>query len=222
MTLSLKAVAILAAVELGILGAAGWAVYHWRRAAYDEHLNALNITARGDSTRHALEGDLAVARRQAEQLTVSLDQQAHDAQEKGVALAQLKVQFVALARQTMGVVTQPTPSVLRVVGHLDVLDSLGVAVRAQADITVTPPPPTAAWTWSVDRAPLLLTIDFSCHRDTALVHVAGPRWSQTDVTKAVQDPSICNPRPHFGLFAIKLPSVPVAAALVALGWVLHR
>src|SRR5229473_215383 len=101
MTLSLKTVAILAALELGILGAAGWAVYHWRRAAYDEHLTALNLSARSDSTQHALEGQLALARRQVEQLTVSLDQSAHDAHEKGVALAELKVQFTALARRTM-------------------------------------------------------------------------------------------------------------------------
>jgi hypothetical protein len=197
-----------------------------RRAAYQEKLAALNLAAERDTTLHRSFGDLASARRQAEQLQVSLNAKTHESHERGVALADLQVKFDSLDADTTGTVTPDTLAGLvglRAEGELDAWDSAGVRVHALVNVVgVGAGNPSAHWHWALQRSPLDLTIDFACRRDTALVHVTGPPWAHTDITKAIQQPDICNPPPSYGLFSFRLPSVPVAGGLLLLGWLLHR
>jgi hypothetical protein len=197
-----------------------------RRAAYQERLAALNQAAVADTTAHRAVGDLAVARRQVEQVQVQLTAKTHESNTRGVALAALQVSFDSLTADTTGTATTDTTAGLvglRAEGVLDAADSAGIKVEAVVSVLgVGAGNPTAHWHWALQRSPLDLTIDFACRRDTAVVHVTGPPWARTDITKAIQQPEICNPPPRYGLFSFRLPSVPVAGGLLLLGWLLHR
>lgn len=194
-----------------------------RRHAYAEHLASLNAAALADSTHRQDVGNLEVAHRQAEQLKVALDARTHDKNALGTALANLAVRFSTLQATTEGTVARDTTTAGFIVqGRLDALDSLGVAVDAHVVASFIPAP-RAVWAWQIERAPLDLTVDFACQRDTAVTHVTGPRWAAVDISKAVQRPDICNPPPTaLGLFAFKLPSLPVAGLLVVTGYILGR
>jgi len=100
------------------------------------------------------------------------------------------------------------------------VDTAGLHVHAGVRIVVATTL-HAYWSWDIARDPIDLTVDFSCRRDTALVHVTGPTYVTTTIARAQQDSRVCNPPPRWSPFALKIPSVPIAMGLVLLGWVLH-
>jgi len=218
---------IVGGVVAALLLSASYIIYRLKQQMYAEHLTALNLAAKADTTQHRLVGELAVARRQVEQLGVQLDTKTHDAHETGVALARLRLQFDSLRKRGEGSADLTPAGQIILTGELDVWDSAGFRVGATASAKMDTAGGAIAlgpslWAWRLERRAIDLTVDFSCHRDTALVHVTGPPWAQADLTEARQDPGICNPPPRFSLFALKLPSVPVGAGLVGLGFLLGR
>lgn len=224
-TIAAAGVALSAMAYAGIL----------RREVYREHLAGLNAAARADSTHHVLLRDLAVARREAEQVRVDLDKRTHERDEAGVALANLDVQFKAVSGRTYGTASSGTmPGTVHLAGAYDAWEQAGVRVTAAVDVAIltSMQAPGVAkdsqvlWDWTVARRPLELAVDFSCRRDTALVHVIGPTWASVDVARAVQSPTVCNPPPRaWQPFAFTMPSLPVfaviAGAAAVLGWSLH-
>jgi hypothetical protein len=212
------ALEVVAAVAISVEGFAAWRL---QRAAYAEHLARLNAAAVADSTHHRDVGALEVARREAEQAHVQLDQKTHEAKLVGTALVNLAIRFGQMQAHTTGTVTSDSNGFV-VHGQLDARDTAGLRVDATALVHYGPPT-SAQWAWVVDRSPLLLSVDFGCHQDTALAHVTGPRWAGVDITRAVQRPDICNPPPRIlGAFAFQLPSLPVGAAILGLGYALGR
>jgi len=227
----------LAVAAVAVIAGLGFEVWHLRRAAYADHLAGLEEAAKRDTTIHYLRDTLEVSRRQAEQLGVSLDQATHDRDEKGTALARLTATFAPIGGKTTGQVTATPPSssaggILELHGAFDAWDSAGIRVSAVAQIPVATngaigleaaKGASVAWTWGIERRPLELTVDFSCRRDTALAHVAGPTWASIGISQAVQDPRFCNPPPPaWNPLAIRLPSLTVAGILVGMGVVLDR
>src|SRR5258708_1729814 len=173
MTLSIKAIAILAAIQIALLGGAGILIYHYERAAYTERLAGLDAAAKRDTTIRRLVGDSAVSRRQVEQLTVTLDRRTHERDERGTALADLRAVFDTIHVSRLDT-AQSVPDGLRLTSQVD---SVGVHVRADVQLTLVPAPARALWVWDVRRDALALVVDFSCRGDTALAHVTGPAWA---------------------------------------------
>lgn len=199
-----------------------------RTQLYASKLAGVNAAAARDTTVRILLGAFASSRRQVQQLTVTLDRRTHEDDERGVALTQLALRFDSVRASTVGTAETLATGALRVHGELDAWDSAGIRVRAAAELAlvsrvsgVQPATDGVRWDWKLDRRPLEITVDFSCRRDTALVHVAGPPWARATVDRAVQTPDVCNPRPRWQPFQVALPSVPVAAAFTLLGWLLH-
>jgi hypothetical protein len=201
-------------------------IYLQQQHLYAAKLAGLNAAAQRDTTTRILLGAFAASRRQVQQLAVALDRRTHERDERGVALTHLTLRFDSLTQVTRGDAHSDLAGLLTLTGSLDAWDTAGVRVRATADAVIDtarghPITTASTWTWALERRPFELTVDFSCRRDTALVHVAGPPWAATTVDHAVQRADVCNPPPRWHPFALKLPSVPVATVLVLLGWVLH-
>ncbi len=189
--------AVAAAIALGVVGV----IQHYRNAAARERLLRLNVAAEADSTHHFLRGQLQVATRLAVQT-----QLAH----RAVATVTIRVPGAMVTRV----------DTLRVTDTLRAqLDTNGVHVAAV--VALLPPPPT--WTWSLVQDPLQYRVTFEgCHEHAARVRVAGPRWQAVQLVDVQQDKNICNRPPGWNFFSIKPPSLPWAAALIFVGWELHR
>jgi len=107
-------------------------------------------------------------------------------------------------------------------------DSLVVpGVTARATVTIAgvqatqPPPLLTRWAWDLTRAPLELAVLYECQGRDAAVHVAGPPWATVEVGRAVQDATFCNPKPRgWQLVSLRPPSLPWAAALLGVGYLL--
>jgi len=163
-----------------------WTALAATGAARAERLERLNVEAAADSTHHFLRGQLQIATRLAVQA-----QLAHHA----VATVTIQVPGATVT----GVDTIHVSDTLRAR-----LDTNGVHVGAV--VALLPPPPT--WTWSLVQDPLAYQVTFEgCHDHAARVTVAGPRWQAVQLVDLRQDPLICNPKPSWGLFSLKPPSL---------------
>lgn len=210
----------------------GVGLYLGRRALWQANLAAANARAAHDRTRVRLADQVFVAERLAQQAQVQLAAALRRpglTGEAHVGLAVGKKVLVDTTPATVAIDTAKVP-VAEIESKLDARDSLGVFIKVHTDLfgVVAAGPAPTPWTrFEVTREPLLLDVNLSCerteHGNDAVVQVSGPRWATLDITEPKVDPEVCNPKPPaWRPFSLKAPSLPVAAALVGLGYLLAK
>jgi hypothetical protein len=187
---------VAAAIALGLLGV----IQHYRNAAAKERLLRLNAEAAADTTQHFLRGQLQIATRLMAQRPLGGGR---------VVTVTLEVPGDTVHR----VDTLLVRDTLRAQ-----LDTNGVHVGAVVALV----PPAATWWWTLTRDPVRYTATVTCADGAARLSVAGPSYQALQLTNLTQAPGICNPPPRWQPFAFKVPSLPVAAGLVGLGYLLGR
>jgi len=218
-------------VIVGLLGLAlAQGVGNWLRspALRKEQLAAANARAAADTSRHRVEGQLAIATRLAFQRSVELAAAVREKGKVGQSAVRLRLEGDSLRRELAGRVLPTTDTAAHqvvAVGELDARDTLGIRAAARVTVSdVTPGPrPLALFAWTLERAPAPLEVSLSCQGRDAVADVTGPRWLPITIDQAVQSPEVCNPPPRWEPFSVRLPSVPVALVLIGAGmWIQTR
>jgi hypothetical protein len=215
-------------VLLAIAGIQGVALYLGRRALWHANLATANAKAARDTTRTHFVGRLAIAERLIVQKQVELDAALRREGQRAQALVRLTLERDSLVAQVAAVVAIDTSAgVPGVELHavLDARDSLGVYLSQQTSVRGVLPiiaTPTAATRFEVYTEPVALDVAVSCQEHDAIAQVSGPRWAKIDLKRVEAQPEICNPKPpSWHPFSLRAPSLPWAAGLVGLGFVLR-
>lgn len=217
----LKDYAIVGLVLLAIAqgAAAAWHAHQLRR----ERIAAANARAAADTSRRRVVGNLQLVQRLAYQRTVELAAAVQERGKVGQATVRLRLEGDSLrAVLTEGRVTTPDTGTVVVAGQLDARDTLGVRVDAVVSVRGVVPGPDLRgfFVWRLERMPATLDVAISCRGPDAVADVVGPPWLPLTIAEATQRAEVCNPPPGWSPWALEIPSVPVAAGLVALGYVL--
>lgn len=212
-------------VLLAIALAQAIALYLGRRALWEANVATANAKAKGDSTRTRLVGELAIAERLVIQKQVELDEALQRKGQTDQALVRIRLERDSLiARTPVAIVVPVADRPLELRAKFDGRDSLGIYVATLTTlegVAVTRPDPVGWVRWEVVREPLQLDVALSCHGHDAVAQVAGPRWATIDIARVEQRPELCNPRPTWRPFSFEAPSLPIAGALLAGGWILR-
>lgn len=195
------------------------------RARRAERLAAANQLATSAVQQDWLSGQLRVAARYLVQGQVQLDQTQRDRDQQAVLAVGLRVQVDAL-RGRVDVAPQLSDSGVRVVSGWGRLPIHGVHVESDVLVRGVAPiagqEPAAVVGYRVQLAPVDLRVGLSCEGANARVLVTGPRWSTLTLSPGTISAAVCNPAPPaWRPFTLRAPSLPWAAGLVGLGYILN-
>lgn len=214
-------------VLLVIVVAQGVSIYLGRRALWEANVATANAKAERDRTRHRTAGDVMIAERLAMQLRVELAASMRQKGQTDHALVRIQVERDSLRRELAGnVIVDTTRQQLVIEAALDARDTMGVFVATRSEVMGVRPasaltPPAVVVAWHLEREPLQLDVGLSCRGHDAVAQVGGPRWAPITLREVKQSAAICNPPPAWRPFAFEVPSLPWAAGLVGLGYILN-
>lgn len=223
MKLERIAIAVLLVIVAG--QAVSSCIDRGRRRA--ERIASANALAGAAKQEDWFRGQLRVAVRYTYQGQVQLDQTQRERNQMAVLAATFRLEAQELRGQVTAAPTAAGDTVRYVseFGKLEGDSATGFLVRT--DVRVWPvvtasPLQGTAW-YAVKLAPVPLKMGFACVGPNGRFYVTAPRYQQVTIDSATVSADVCNPpAPRWQPFQMRLPSLPVAVALIFLGWQLHR
>lgn len=201
-------------------------LYMGQRARRAERINAANALAAHSTTERRYVAQLQIATRYIRQGQVALEKALRDRP----ATPKVAVDARLEARRDTATVSPPLVAdgtSVHFTAGFGSLDTMGYHIENDVTIAGVGPilgaEPRVDINYDVTLAAALYKVRVSCEGPNARVAIAGPRWRgiTIDSTSAVSE-DVCNrPAPSWQPFTLRAPSLPWAAALVGLGFVLR-